>query len=127
MRIIDLILNLDIEEEMTYSIDDIGYSKHISVKGDIIRTTITDKKYKRDNIKKAFSEYGIDYTFEISTYMDGYTFIIFLSTNYKYLIVLDFSNNKDDVIVLDIQEVRSQDISYSTILYGKILQYEMGY
>ena len=126
MRILDLILNLEIQEEKEYTIRDLRKSQNIIVDGDIIQAKIDIKDGKKSNIANVLSEYNVEYLFTLPRCI-GNNFVIFLSTNYKYLIVWDFSNNKDEVTVLDIQDIRSQDESYSTIQYGKILQYELGY
>ena len=126
MRILDLILNLEIQEEKEYTISDLRKSQNIIVDGDIIQAKIDIKDGKRSNIANALNEYNVEYVFTLPRCIDN-NFVVFLSANYKYLIVWDFSNNKDEVTVLDIQDIRSQDESYSTIQYGKILQYELGY
>lgn len=126
MRIIDLILNLEVQEEKEYTLNDVRSTHNIIVDGDIIQAKLDSKDNKRSNIKNVCNEYNIEYLFTLPRCIDN-NFVVFLSANYKYLIVWDFSNNKDEVIVLDIQDVRSQCVSYSTIQYGKILQYELGY
>ena len=126
MRILDLILNLEIQEEKEYTISDLRKSQNIIVDGDIIQAKIDIKDGKKSNIANVLSEYNVEYLFTLPRCIDD-NFVVFLSIDYKYLIVWDFSNNKDEVTVLDIQDIRSQDESYSTIQYGKILQYELGY
>lgn len=56
MRIIDLIFNIEIEEEKSYSLMGIGTSRNIIVDGDIIQATLGHSYHKRSNIANALKE-----------------------------------------------------------------------
>mgnify|MGYP001238707662 FL=1 len=111
MRLIDLIKKIKIPkfgyELMTIKLDEKEF---------LLKTDYT--QYKRDSIRIPLEELNIEIIYHLPFELNLFNRSLWITKELEYMIIWDY--HIDEISILDIKELKEQDISYLVLKYGKI-------
>lgn len=112
MKLLDMIRNIKIVEI---------HHEHMSIK-------INEQEYhlkkdytrqKRDGIRIPLEELNIEYAYILPFELNIFRKLLWITKELEYAIIWDYVS--DELLILDIQELKEQDESYLLLRYGKVL------